>query len=143
MDGEHAAVMHVRPSGNPAVQDHHDAGEVGKLGGDASVELGPFAGDDVEELCLALVTAWELERQACAHSASLSISRAVGLIPVDTSRRTLAFLLDLGPMRTLRRMRWSWEPADLERVTCRRPVDICKHMNYIRGQRYIRWPTKR
>src|SRR5207253_2285527 len=39
---------------------------------------------------------------------SLSISRAVGLIPVDTSRRTLAFLLDLGPMRTLRRMRWSW-----------------------------------
>src|SRR5437899_10783565 len=103
--------MHVRPSGNPAVQDHHDAGEVGKLGGDASVELGPFAGDDVEELCLALVTAWELERQACAHSASLPLAEPWVSSHVDTSRRTLAFLLDLGPMRTLRRMRWSWEPA--------------------------------
>src|ERR1041384_1629078 len=63
IDGEHATLIHVYPRVNPAIEDHRDAGEVGKLGNDASVELGPFAGDDVEELCLALVTAWGVERQ--------------------------------------------------------------------------------
>ena len=72
MDGEHAALIHVCPRVNPAIQDDRDGGEVGKLCGDTSVELGPFTGDDVEELCLGschgeLAPVFDGRRRATVH----------------------------------------------------------------------------